>query len=71
MNLHLAALAGIYKSVRIPALLSGALFVSTSVSAASTIHEFTLNSIDGQPTPLSQFKGKVYSVNRRLSAPTH
>lgn len=27
--------------------------------AASTIHDFTLNSIDGQPTSLAQFKGKV------------
>jgi glutathione peroxidase len=27
--------------------------------AASTIHEFTLNSIDGQPTSLAQFKGLV------------
>lgn len=27
--------------------------------AASNIHEFTLNSIDGQPAPLSQYKGKV------------
>jgi glutathione peroxidase len=25
----------------------------------TTIHEFTLNSIDGQPVPLAQFKGKV------------
>ena len=33
--------------------------LSTSLSAASTIHEFTLNSIDGQPTPLAQFKGKA------------
>jgi len=27
-----------------------------------TIHEFTLNSIDGQPTPLAQFKGKVVLI---------
>jgi glutathione peroxidase len=27
--------------------------------AASSVHEFTLNSIDGQPAPLSQYKGKV------------
>ena len=27
--------------------------------AASNVHEFTLNSIDGQPAPLSQYKGKV------------
>lgn len=27
-----------------------------------TIHEFTLNSIDGQPTSLAQFKGKVVLI---------
>ena len=27
--------------------------------AASSIYDFTLNSIDGQPTPLAEFKGKV------------
>lgn len=40
-------------------MLSGFLMLSTSLSAASTIHEFTLNSIDGQPTPLAEFKGKA------------
>ena len=30
--------------------------------AASTVHEFTLNTIDGQPAPLSQYKGKVMLV---------
>ena len=30
-----------------------------SLFAASTVHEFTLNSIDGKPAPLSQYKGKV------------
>jgi glutathione peroxidase len=27
--------------------------------SASSVHEFTLNSIDGKPTPLASFKGKV------------
>jgi len=40
-------------------MLSGLLFLATTTPAASTIHEFTLNSIDGQPNPLAQFKGKV------------
>ncbi|MCL5743911.1 MAG: glutathione peroxidase [Acidobacteria bacterium] len=44
------------------AMLSGFLFLSTTLPAASTIHEFTLNSIDGQPTPLAQFKGKVVLI---------
>jgi glutathione peroxidase len=30
--------------------------------SASTIHEFTLNSIDGQPAPLAQFKGSVVLI---------
>ena len=40
-------------------MLSGLLLLTTATPAASTIHEFTLNSIDGQPSPLAQFKGKV------------
>lgn len=43
-------------------MLSGFLALSTAVQAASTIHEFTLNSIDGQPTSLAQFKGKVVLI---------
>jgi glutathione peroxidase len=43
-------------------VLSGFLVLSTSLSAASSIHEFTLNSIDGQPTPLAQFKGKAVLI---------
>ena len=48
--------------MKIPAMLSGLLFLSTSVSAASTIHQFTLNSIDGLPTPMAQFKGKAVLI---------
>ena len=43
-------------------MLSGFLSLSASISPASTIHEFTLNSIEGQPTPLSQYKGKVVLI---------
>ena len=43
-------------------LLPGFLFPSKPHSAASSIHEFTLNSIDGQPAPLEQFKGKVVLI---------
>jgi len=35
---------------------------SKPLVAASSIHEFTLNSIDGQPAPLAQFKGKVVLI---------
>jgi glutathione peroxidase len=40
---------------------ASALFVGVTMTmfAASSVHEFTLNSIDGQPVPLSQYKGKV------------
>ena len=30
--------------------------------SASTIHEFTLTSIDGQPSSLAQFKGSVVLI---------
>src|SRR6266567_4760686 len=36
------------------------LFCAAAVMAAGkTVHDFTLNSIDGQPAPLSAYKGKV------------
>jgi len=38
------------------------LFASTSIVTASTIHDFTLNSIEGQPTPLGRFNGKVVLI---------
>jgi glutathione peroxidase len=31
----------------------------SAMAAEKTVYDFTLNSIDGQPTPLSTFKGKV------------
>ncbi len=41
-------------------LLFGALLmVAGSLFAASGIYTFTLNSIDGQPAPLANYKGKV------------
>ena len=42
-------------------LLSTALATMTTF-AASSIYDFTLNSITGQPVPLSQYKGKVVLV---------
>ena len=32
---------------------------ATLVAAEKTVHDFTLNSIDGQPAPLAVYKGKV------------
>src|SRR5271170_3872559 len=44
-------------------LLSGALLMMAgSLLAASGIYTFTLNSIDGQPAPLANYKGKVVLV---------
>ncbi len=40
-------------------LLLVALLGSTLMAAEKNIYDFSLNSIDGQPTPLSAFKGKV------------
>src|SRR5258706_12079489 len=44
-------------------LLSGALLIMAgSLFAASGIYTFTLNSIDGKPAPLANYKGKVVLV---------
>jgi glutathione peroxidase len=44
-------------------LLSGALLIMAgSLYAASGIYTFTLNSIDGTPAPLANYKGKVVLV---------
>ena len=32
---------------------------ATAAFSASSVHEFTLNSIDGKPAPLASYKGKV------------
>ena len=42
----------------IPAALV-AMIGSVSMFAASNIHDFTLNSIDGKPTSLAAYKGKI------------
>src|SRR5580704_13327703 len=38
------------------------LLMSASLFAAGSIYDFTLNSIDGKPMPLADFKGKVVLV---------
>jgi glutathione peroxidase len=43
--------------------LFGALIImATSLFAASSIYGFTLNSIDGKPAPLADYKGKVVMI---------
>jgi len=39
-----------------------ALLMTTAAFSASTIHEFTMNNIDGQATPLASMKGKAVLV---------
>src|SRR5258708_1671533 len=34
-------------------------FAAAVMAAGQTVHDFTLNSIDGQPAPLASYKGKV------------
>jgi len=40
-------------------LLISSLFAATAMFAANNVHEFSLNTIDGQPASLSKYKGKV------------
>ena len=53
-------------------LLAVAMFVlmSGAAFAASTIHEFTMDALNGTPTPLANFKGKVMLVVKATSIPT-
>ena len=37
----------------------GLMMMSALLPGADTVHEFTMNAIDGASTPLSQFKGKT------------
>src|ERR1700719_613039 len=42
--------------------LLGALLMTTTAFAASSVHEFTLDAINGTPTPLASYKGKVMLI---------
>jgi glutathione peroxidase len=43
----------------LPGLLLAAVVFASPSFAASSVYDFTLPSIDGEPTPLAQYKGKV------------
>jgi len=43
-------------------LLGAVLLMSSAAFAASSVHEFTMDALNGTPTPLSNFKGKVLLV---------
>jgi glutathione peroxidase len=42
--------------------LLGALLMTATTFAASSVHEFTLNALNGTPTPLASYKGKVMLI---------
>ncbi len=46
----------------IPLMLVLTLSAAAFAAPAKSIYDFTLNSIDGQPTPLTNYKGKVVMV---------
>jgi Glutathione peroxidase len=43
-------------------LIGLVILMTTSTFAASNLDNFTLNSIDGKPLPLADFKGKVVLI---------
>ncbi len=49
------------RSVRF-SLLLGLVMIMAGSALAANIYDFTLPSIDGQPMPLAEFKGKVVLV---------
>jgi glutathione peroxidase len=42
--------------------LFGALLMTMTAFAASSVHEFTLDALNGTPTPLATYKGKVMLI---------
>src|SRR6266481_2429887 len=43
-------------------LLGALLLMSSAAFAASSVHDFTLDALNGTPTPLANFKGKVMLI---------
>lgn len=43
-------------------ILGALLLMSSAAFAASSVHDFTMDAINGTPTPLASFKGKVMLV---------
>lgn len=56
MKLSLSGVAGKYLVIGV------ILMMTTSLIAASSLYSFTLNSIDGKPAPLADYKGKVILI---------
>lgn len=49
-------------SICMLAILGAILTMTPNVDAASSIYNYTLNSIDGKPAPLADYKGKVVLI---------
>src|SRR5215475_7306119 len=56
MRLSLSTIAGKYL------VLGVMVMMTTSLIAGSGLYSFTLNSIDGKPSPLAEYKGKVVMI---------
>ena len=56
MKLSLSSVAGKYLVIGV------ILMMTTSLIAGSGLYSFTLNSIDGKPAPLADYKGKVLLI---------
>ena len=56
MKLSLSTAAGKYLVIGV------ILMMTTSLIAGSGLYSFTLNSIDGKPSPLGEYKGKVVMI---------
>ncbi|MBV6430733.1 MAG: Hydroperoxy fatty acid reductase gpx1 [Bryobacteraceae bacterium] len=52
----------ISNQMKLATILGGIFLMQASLPAASSVHEFTLNNIDGKPAPLAAYKGKVLLV---------
>jgi glutathione peroxidase len=53
------SLSHLMANVRVYLVFGALLTMATVLSAASGLYSFTLNSIDGKPAPLADYKGKV------------
>ena len=53
------SLSHLLASVRVYLVFGALLTMATVLSAASGLYSFTLNSIEGKPAPLADYKGKV------------
>jgi glutathione peroxidase len=57
-NMHSSKLGRLFQYLPFGALL----IMATSLFAAGGVYSFTLNSIDGKPAPLAEYKGKVVLI---------